>query len=118
MNERLVTLARFLRNQVGLADRPPPGCIQLNNAEALLCAEALERSSGETGRAPLVEELVSQCEAYHDALDMMFARMIEKTTNDAPHCFYPSKSGQPWAAVQSGRALIQRVRAAQKTSGK
>lgn len=47
-NERLTVLAGFIRNQVGLADRPPPGCIQLNNAEALLCAEALERSSGET----------------------------------------------------------------------
>lgn len=47
-NERIAVLARFIRNQVGLADRPPPGCIQLNNAEALLCAEALERLSGET----------------------------------------------------------------------
>jgi hypothetical protein len=43
-DERLATLARFIRNQVGLADRPPPGCIQLNNEEALLCAQALERS--------------------------------------------------------------------------
>lgn len=41
-DERLQVLARFIRNQVSLADRPPPGCIQLNNDEALLCAEALE----------------------------------------------------------------------------
>jgi len=47
-NERLQILARFIRNQVSLADRPPPGCIQLNNDEALLCAEALERSLVET----------------------------------------------------------------------
>lgn len=38
-----VTLARFIRNQVALADRPPPGCIQLNNDEALVCASALEQ---------------------------------------------------------------------------
>lgn len=42
-NDRLQILARFIRNQVALADRPPPGCIQLNNDEALLCAEAIER---------------------------------------------------------------------------
>lgn len=46
-NERLQILARFIRNQVSLADRPPPGCIQLNNDEALLCAEALERAAVE-----------------------------------------------------------------------
>jgi hypothetical protein len=39
---RLVTLAAFIWNQVALADRPPPGCIQLNNEEATRCAEALE----------------------------------------------------------------------------
>jgi hypothetical protein len=42
--KRLATLAQFIRNQVGLAERPPPGCIQLNNEEALLCAQALERA--------------------------------------------------------------------------
>lgn len=42
---RMGVLARFIRNQVSLADRPPPGCIQLNNDEASLCAEALERAS-------------------------------------------------------------------------
>jgi hypothetical protein len=40
--ERAGILARFIRNQVSLADRPPPGCIQLNNEEATVCAIALE----------------------------------------------------------------------------
>lgn len=42
-HERMVVLARFLRNQISLADRPPPGCVQLNNEEAAVCATALER---------------------------------------------------------------------------
>jgi hypothetical protein len=46
---RMAVLARFIRNQVSLADRPPPGCIQLNNDEASLCAEALERVTGSAG---------------------------------------------------------------------
>lgn len=41
--KRMQILARFIRNQVSLADRPPPGCIQLNNEEATVCAIALER---------------------------------------------------------------------------
>jgi hypothetical protein len=41
--ERRLTLARFLRNQIALADRPPVGCVQLNNEEAEVCAQALER---------------------------------------------------------------------------
>lgn len=46
-DERLKVLARFIRNQASLADRPPPGCIQLNNDEALLCADALEHLAKE-----------------------------------------------------------------------
>lgn len=42
--ERHAVLARFIRNQVSLSDRPPVGCIQLNNEEASLCAEALEQN--------------------------------------------------------------------------
>lgn len=62
----------------------------------------------------VVEQLVTQCESYHRALDTMFALMIEKTAEVGPHCFFPSKSGQPWEACQTGNALIQQVRAAQK----
>lgn len=38
----LVTLATFLRNQVTLSDRPPVGCVQMNNEEAMTCVQALE----------------------------------------------------------------------------
>ena len=41
--QRLTTLAAFLRSQVALAERPPVGRVELNNEEATLCAEVLER---------------------------------------------------------------------------
>jgi hypothetical protein len=40
--ERMQILARFLRSQIALPDRPPVGCVQLNNEEATVCAIALE----------------------------------------------------------------------------
>lgn len=51
---RLLTLAAFIRGQVALADRPPPGCVQLNNDEALLAAEALEL----IGATPLLDDVI------------------------------------------------------------
>jgi hypothetical protein len=41
--DRLTTLARFIRSQVALGNRPPAGRIELNNEEATLCAEVIER---------------------------------------------------------------------------
>lgn len=41
--ERIAVLARFIRSQVQLAERPPPGRIEINNDEAELCARVLER---------------------------------------------------------------------------
>ncbi len=42
-------LARYIRGQVALTDAHPhvagPGSVKLNNVEALLCAEALEKTS-------------------------------------------------------------------------
>lgn len=70
----------------------------------------------ETNGDSLARELLAQCEAYHAALDMMFARMIERTRDDEPHCFYVTESGQPWEACQRGHALIQRARSALATT--
>lgn len=36
------TLARYLRSQIALAAVKPVGCVQINNAEAELAANALE----------------------------------------------------------------------------
>jgi len=41
--ERLSTLAAFIRSQVALGARPPVGRVELNNEEAALCAEVVER---------------------------------------------------------------------------
>lgn len=41
--DRLATLARFIRSQVVLGKTPPAGRIELNNEEATLCAEVIER---------------------------------------------------------------------------
>lgn len=40
--QRVITLARYLRNQVALTDRPPVGRVELNNEEATVAAEAME----------------------------------------------------------------------------
>lgn len=43
LDDRARILARFLRNQIALKDRPPVGCVQINNEEAEVCAKALEQ---------------------------------------------------------------------------
>lgn len=40
--ERLTILAKFLRNQAALSDRPPVGRVELNNEETLLIADVLD----------------------------------------------------------------------------
>lgn len=64
----------------------------------------------------VVGQLVSQCEAYHLALDSMFAQLIVKTQADGARAFFPSASGQPWEAITRGNELIKRVRGYQKTA--
>lgn len=62
--ERLKVLAAFIRNQVSLADRPPVGCVQLNNEEASLCADALE--ANEQMRALLIDAVPDLAEQWCD----------------------------------------------------
>jgi len=50
-----------------------------------------------------VPELVAACEAQHEAIDRLFAMLIESKQD-----FFPSKSGQPWEAMQLGvKALLK-----------
>lgn len=47
-------------------------------------------------------QLVRACEAQCEAIDHLFARLIELDRK-----FLPSESGQPWAAlVQGGKAIL------------
>ena len=45
--------------------------------------------------------LVEACRAQHDAIDILFAMLIERSSN-----FFPSKSGKPWEAMLQGSAAL------------
>lgn len=45
--------------------------------------------------------LLEACKAQHQAIDMLFAMLIQRDAT-----FYPSKSGLPWEAVQKGNEAI------------
>lgn len=59
MIERALILARYLRSQIALADRPPVGRVELNNEEAGVCAEALEKLAAESMPASLEDKLAT-----------------------------------------------------------
>ena len=54
--------------------------------------------------ASLLEQMIAMQEA-HDAIDMLFARLIE-----ADRGFRPSESGQPWEAAQKLLAAIEHAK--------
>lgn len=57
-------------------------------------------------------ELLAACKAQHEAIDTLFAMLLAIThrLSDEPvEKFYPSKSGQPWAAVLQGNAAIAKA---------
>ena len=49
-------------------------------------------------------ELLNACKAQHKAIDILFARLINEDVD-----FLPSKSGQPWKAIQEGNAAIEKA---------
>ena len=49
-------------------------------------------------------ELLEACKAQHQAIDLLFATLIEKTGD-----FFPSKSGQPWEAMKQGNKAITKA---------
>ncbi|KKL20954.1 hypothetical protein LCGC14_2450300 [marine sediment metagenome] len=56
-------------------------------------------------RAKKEPDLLEACKAQHDAIDLLFAKLIQLDPT-----FYPSKSGQPWAALQQGNAAIKKTK--------
>lgn len=59
----------------------------------------------------LCKELLAACDAYHEALDRLFTRLILETRkpgNDT--CFMPTRSGQPWDAATFGNVIRQKAR--------
>lgn len=47
-------------------------------------------------------DLLHACKAQHEAIDSMFALLVEKDEN-----FYPSKSGQPFEALKGGNLAMR-----------
>lgn len=54
-------------------------------------------------------ELLAACKAQHDAIDRLFAMLIEATKDQKPHCFFPTQCGQPWEAGKAGKAAIEKA---------
>ncbi|MBA7602296.1 hypothetical protein ES703_09384 [subsurface metagenome] len=49
-------------------------------------------------------DLLGACKAQHQAIDRLFAELIKRDET-----FFPSKSGQPWEAVEEGNAAIAKA---------
>jgi hypothetical protein len=52
-------------------------------------------------------ELLAACQAQHEAIDRLFAMLIDLSPRDKT--FYPSKSGQPWEAAVAGNSAIAKA---------
>jgi len=50
----------------------------------------------------LEKVLLKACKAQHDAIDLLFARLIALDPK-----FFPSKSGKPWEAVLLANTAIK-----------
>jgi len=75
-------------------------------AEKIYTLEELTKMVNEHRKA--LDMLVGVTEkivkAQHQAIDQLFAELIKRDPD-----FFPSKSGQPWEAVQKGNAAIKRM---------
>ncbi len=49
-------------------------------------------------------DLYEACKAQHEAIDILFARLIE-----LDHTFFPSKSGKPWEAIILGNKALAKA---------
>lgn len=87
-SERIKTLAAFLRNQAGLADRPPVGRVEMNNDEALILADVLD-DYYEQARA--IQNPVWRWSALAD-----FFKRHALITKAQPACFVCEKQSMVW----------------------
>lgn len=56
-------------------------------------------------------DLLKACKAQQKAIDLLFAMLAVKDDD-----FFPSKSGQPWTALQLGNKAITKAEPPKKTS--
>jgi hypothetical protein len=88
-----------------IVDMPDGGKITTITANVVRCGdmsdEELEANAHLIAAAPdLFEALISQ----HEAIDILFAMLVERDLT-----FYPSKSGEPWEALQQGLAARRKA---------
>ncbi len=53
-------------------------------------------------------DLLAACKAQHEAIDRLFASLIDRY-EDHGRAYFPSRSGQPWEASHAGRAAIEKA---------
>lgn len=58
-----------------------------------------------------IAALIAACRAYHNALDMAFAELIEATRGVTKKPFMPSKSPS-WPAMIEGKRVVDEIEAA------
>ena len=54
-------------------------------------------------------ELWEACKAQHNAIDLLFAKLIMLDRN-----FFPSKSGEPWEATVRGHEVLAKIEGQEK----
>ena len=71
------------------------------NKFSLDVIERIHRYLTKSNVVAVAPKLLEACKAQHDAIDRLFAEVIRRDPD-----FFPSKSGQPWEAIQKGNAAI------------
>lgn len=84
----------------------------VTNAE-LWRAEASKKHRQITTLSDALDLAEKALEGNHDAIDRLFARLIQRDDK-----FFPSKSGQPWAALIACNMALSAIRAAREKEAK
>jgi hypothetical protein len=83
----------------------------LTNAEAYLKQALRQRRL-----ANAAPDLLAACKLQHDAIDMLFVMLIDRSPPG--ETFHPSKSGAPWEALVAGNAAIAKAEPPETNQGK
>jgi exonuclease VII small subunit len=85
------------------------------DAAARLYCQELERRPSVDQRSTVNQELLEAARAQHNAIDILFARLIMLSGRHTPEePFFPSTSGLPWEAMMRGQAAIEAAEKALK----
>lgn len=98
MNDQLHPIFKPIVNSLMTTENMPPE----RNAKkhTVHCCDAWCKVEG----LPTYSEMFKACKAQHEAIDRLFALLIERDPE-----FFPTKSGQPWEACRLGNEVIKKV---------